>query len=396
MFKELELAELNKNIKILDTDLKTDELIKLTQICLEKVIVENERGVFEQSHGAPMGGGLSGILSNIYMEYLETIIFKDYPKLKWKCYRDNTFTVWSTAKHGPVTDFLKYLNTIDPYLKFTHKIEANNKLPFLDVQIHRKPDKLTTSVYRKETHSDRYIHYNSNHEPRIFLNTISSMVRRAIIYCTEPNTFMQEINHLQQTFTENGYPTTIVDYHMSEKAISILKKKISNNTSQEAENSKTVENKEETESSIWLRVPYDPYIWPQMQRLCNKFNVKIAGAKAPNIGQRMVRTRPKDSINQAEGAVYKIKCASCDTFYIGETCQKVAKRVQQHKTACSTILCTRKLKKDSHNDYGTAKHTLETGHHWDYKNADILATVANEKDRILRESTEILCHRQKA
>ena len=67
----------------------------------------------------------------------------------------------------------------------------------------------------------------------------------------------------------------------------------------------------------------------------------------------------------------------------------------QHKTACSTVLRTRNLKISDHNDCGTAKHTLDTGHHWDYENPVILATVANEKHRILRESMKIFCHQQK-
>ena len=52
----------------------------------QTVIVNNEHGTFKQSHGAPMGGGLSGLLSDIYMEKLEAIIFNDFPKLKWKRY----------------------------------------------------------------------------------------------------------------------------------------------------------------------------------------------------------------------------------------------------------------------------------------------------------------------
>jgi len=43
------------------------------------------------------------------------------------------------------------------------EIENNSKIAFLDTSVYREPDgRLTTSVYRKPTHTDQYILYTGS------------------------------------------------------------------------------------------------------------------------------------------------------------------------------------------------------------------------------------------
>ena len=69
-------------------------------------------------------------------------------------------------------------------------------------------------------------------------------------------------------------------------------------------------------------------------------------------------------------------------------------RMSQHNASCLTAIRTRKIVSSEKNDCGTAKHTLETGHRWDFYNCSILATEKGELDRKLRESIEIYTHKQ--
>jgi hypothetical protein len=53
------------------------------------------------------------------------------------------------------------LTTQRIFRKVTDEKENNRKLSFLDILIDRN-DKITTTVYRKPTHTGQYYHYNSN------------------------------------------------------------------------------------------------------------------------------------------------------------------------------------------------------------------------------------------
>ena len=44
-------------------------------------------------------------------------------------------------------------------------------------------------------------------------------------------------------------------------------------------------NNQNNEPLIWLRLPYEKYIWKGLKRVCTPFNIKVTGANAPNIGQ---------------------------------------------------------------------------------------------------------------
>ena len=90
-------------------------------------------------------------------------------------------------------------------IQFIMEQEEKQKLPFLDVMVVRR-DNLSLGhwVYRKETHTDRYLHQDSNHHPQQKCGIIKTLVNRATRIC-EPRYLKQEIKHLQSTFLNNGY-----------------------------------------------------------------------------------------------------------------------------------------------------------------------------------------------
>ena len=89
----------HENISTLQTDLSAKELIELVKACTSKVIVQNKHGSFKQGHAAPMGGDLSGILSDVYTEFLEDKIFKDHSSIKWKRFSIQFYLVQNKKKY---------------------------------------------------------------------------------------------------------------------------------------------------------------------------------------------------------------------------------------------------------------------------------------------------------
>ncbi len=59
---------------------------------------------------------------------------------------------------------LFHLNRQSPYISFTVEQEENNILPVLDINITKCSDgTLRTILYRKPTHTNQYLHFDSNH-----------------------------------------------------------------------------------------------------------------------------------------------------------------------------------------------------------------------------------------
>ena len=53
--------------------------------------------------------------------------------------------------------FFNEINTREENIKFTVEREKERKIAYLDMEIRREEDHLTTKVYRKTTHTQRYI-----------------------------------------------------------------------------------------------------------------------------------------------------------------------------------------------------------------------------------------------
>ena len=53
---------------------------------------------------------------------------------------------------------LSHLNGVRPSIRFTVEVERDGRLPFLDTLLQRRNDgSLDVTVYRKPTHTDRYL-----------------------------------------------------------------------------------------------------------------------------------------------------------------------------------------------------------------------------------------------
>lgn len=100
-----------------------------------------------------MGGPISGILLEIFgrgnlgqNEGSDTALSN---VCWWIFFITDNETNPSTLLHT--------LNEIDSNIKFTMELESNNKLPYLDVLVIKKGNKLDTTIYKKPNINDNII-----------------------------------------------------------------------------------------------------------------------------------------------------------------------------------------------------------------------------------------------
>ena len=189
------------------TTLTPAEIADLLDFVLRSTYFQYNGSIYEQQEGAAME---SAVIANLYMEAFEEQAIESAPYKPniWKRYVDDTFTI---LDRGNVDRFLHHLNSQQPTIPFTMETEKESKIAFLDTSVSREPDgRLTTSVYRKPTHTDQYLAYDSHHPQSVKRCIVKCLYDRAKRLVTKPSVISEERKHLSSVLVSNGYPSSFV------------------------------------------------------------------------------------------------------------------------------------------------------------------------------------------
>ncbi|XP_072041390.1 uncharacterized protein [Amphiura filiformis] len=187
------------------TYLNIDQVLKLLEFCLSITYFVFDDQFYKQYHGAAMGSAYSPLVANLFMERFEKEALNSAPcppKI-WLRYVDDTFVVLKTDK---IQEFTDHINNVDTDIKFTIEPENNKQLPFLDILITRKEDgNLKVQVYRKPTHTDQYLHFESHHPLQHKFGVVKTLFHRADNIVTEKEDHDQELSHIMGALSRCGY-----------------------------------------------------------------------------------------------------------------------------------------------------------------------------------------------
>ncbi|KAL0870054.1 hypothetical protein ABMA27_006218 [Loxostege sticticalis] len=194
--------------RLFDNELPS-EYVVLLQNCLDGNYLLYRGQYYLQIDGVAMGSPVAPVIANIWMEHFEERALASGPGIVkfWKRYVDDIFCIMN-GNQTEVEQYLQHLNTVHPKVKFTYEMEKNRSMAFLDVRVTVRPDgTLAHSVYRKPTHTDRYLHASSHHHPRHLQAVVSSLVNRAHKLC-DPEHVEGELKHVKEVLRRNGYSAT--------------------------------------------------------------------------------------------------------------------------------------------------------------------------------------------
>ena len=198
--------------------------------------------------------------------------------------------------------FKTHINSIHEDIKFTSEVENNGSLAFLDSLVKRKPDgSLELTVYRKPTHTDQYLNFNSHHPLHQKLGIVHTLFSRCDKIVTTEQEKVREQHAVKTALKNCGYP----EWSLKNKP----------NRTQSQNDNTTVERK---------CVVVHPYAQGISEKLSNiriyrKHNMSLVSK--PGTTLRKLLVKPKDKTDKIKtcGATYKIKCQDCPRHYIGET-----------------------------------------------------------------------------
>lgn len=218
---ELVKAALRRREKAMELTMPVNELIKTVEFIMSTTTFTFGKNHYKQIYGLPMGSPLAPTLADIVMQDLEFICWGelDFHIPFYKRYVDDIILAVPADK---VQKVVKIFNSYHPRLKFTYEIEDNGQIPFLDLLLIRREDKIITDWYRKPTWSGRYLNYYSHNPLTQKRGVVFMMVDRAW-KLGHPEFLRKNLDLIIKTLKKNDYPNDFIQ-HWIDVRIKQLKK----------------------------------------------------------------------------------------------------------------------------------------------------------------------------
>ena len=152
--------------------------MKLLEFVPKNSFFTYEQEHYQQTFGCAMGSPVSATIANLVMEYVEerAISRATHPPRRWYRYVDDSH---ACLKKDYVQEFHDHLNSVAANIQFTKEVEQANKRSFLDTTTTRVRGRVQVSVYRKPTHPDKYLDYNSHHPSQHKRSVVNTLLHRA-------------------------------------------------------------------------------------------------------------------------------------------------------------------------------------------------------------------------
>ena len=284
-----------------------------------------DRVMYRQIDGVAMGSPLGPILANAFLCHFEKQWLSECPPdflpKVFKRYVDDIFVMFLCQSH--LKDFVNYMNTKHPNIKFTSEFEQNDIFSFLDVKITRSNNQLITSVFRKATFSGVFTNFKSFMPVTYKFGLVHTLLHRSFSICSSYEKFHEEIVLLKEVFKKNEYPQLFIDKCIKKYFNKLLvPKRIIH----------TVDKKQ-----VLLVLPFlGPLSFEIRSRLqkCLKNYIPYCSLKVAYQSKSRISNlfHLKDVVNTklSSHIVYKFMCSCCNATYFGQTQRHFFVRASEH------------------------------------------------------------------
>ena len=321
-------------LQVVDSKLRSDDKwqdnTNLTHgqlMSLLKFVLNNSYFVFEETHyhqifGCAMGSPVSAVIAELVMEHIETIALQTSPVKPrwWRRYVDDANACIKTDK---LEAFHSHLNSIDPDIQFTVERPSTNSgkssIPFLDTCLtvprnsHSKPE---IKVYRKPTHTDKYLPFDSHHPAKHKRSVVTTLMRRAEAIPTKPALCAAEKSHVREVLKLNGYNDNFIDRACKTK-----------------DKSPDSQKEEHSEKKGFVVLPYIQGVSERIKRSLNAHNIQTTCKPHQTLASIFRKPKDRPPKDRIPGIVYKLKCKDCSFTYVGESKRSWRSRSAEHNPA---------------------------------------------------------------
>ena len=168
----------------------------------------------DQTGGTAMGTATAPNYANLFMDRFETKALANWPlkPLIWLRFIDDIFMIW-THGEDKLDEFITYLNSIHPTIKFTHE-SSTTQINFLDTTVKINDNRnLYATLYEKPTDTHLYLHYTSaHHAPSKTKGPYGQFLTLRRI-CTCDHDFEHNSGKVIAHYKKRGYPEKALRKH---------------------------------------------------------------------------------------------------------------------------------------------------------------------------------------
>ena len=251
------------------TSMSIAQITSLLEFCLTHTYFLFQGTYYEQVQGTAMGSPIRPLIANIFMEEFEVKALNSFPHPPslWLRFVDDTFVI-NKAEHSQ--DLLQHINSQDPHIQFTVEPTQQNSLPFLDTLVTIEPDNtFSTTVYRKPTHTDQYLHWDSNHHITAKQSVFNTLAHRAKTVSSSQDSMDKELEHIKSALQHCQFPPLALNQWQQRFT---HPNQHSNHTTTNPSNNSTTDN---NKTKATIVVPYIPNTSEKFKKLCKKKAIQV-------------------------------------------------------------------------------------------------------------------------
>ena len=207
-------------------------------------------------------------------------------------------------------------------------------LPFLDTLVTIEPDNtFSTTVYRKPTHTDQYLHWDNNHHIIAKQSVFNTLAHRAKTVSSSQDKMDRELQHIKTTLQHCQFPLWALTQWQHKFTNPNQHTSTATNTSN---NSSPADN---NKNKATIVVPYIPNTSEKFKKLCKKKGIQVHFKGTNTLRTALGNPKDKDPKNNQAGIIYHYQCPHiiCPSAYIGESGRYLGERVKEHFKAPSPI-----------------------------------------------------------
>ena len=208
--------------------------------------------------------------------------------------------------------------------------------PFLDTLVTIELNNtFSTTVYRKPTHTDQYLHWDSNYHITAKPSVHNTSVHRAKVVSSSQDRLDKELQHIKTALQACQF----LNWALNQWHHRFINNNQGNNNNPTTTNNNTNQDNNPTKRNITLVVPFIPGTSEKFKKLGKARGIQVHYKGTNTLRILLGNSKDKDPKANKTGIIYHYKCPhiNCPEAYIGESGRALGDRVKEHLKEPSPI-----------------------------------------------------------